>query len=809
VSIALFTEAISMDKNIKKILSQLTLKEKASLCSGLDNWRTKPVKRLGIPSIRLADGPHGLRVEAGGGDDMGGAKSLPATCFPTAAALACCWDRELLAEIGGVLAEECLEQGVSVLLGPGANLKRSPLCGRNFEYFSEDPLLSGEMAAAWIEGVQGKGVGASLKHFAANNQEHRRMTINAVVDDRALRELYLASFERAIRGAKPLTVMCAYNRLNGEFCSENEWLLSKVLREEWGFGGAVVTDWGACNDRAKGLASGQDLEMPSSGGVNDKLILKAVQDGKLDEAALDRTVERLLRLIFAGAENARPGFRCDMGAHHTLARRAAAESAVLLKNNGGLLPLKGNARIAVIGAFAKSPRYQGSGSSRIHPARLESAWDEMLKYAPECVYAPGYRLDTDMPDETLIMQACLAVKGCDAVVVFAGLPEEYEAEGFDREHMRMPESHNALILRVAEATPRTAVVLMGGAPVEMPWIGSVAAVLDSYLGGEAGGGGIADVLFGAVNPSGKLAETLPVKLEDTLSSKYFPSGPRTVEYRESIYIGYRWFEKAGLPVHYPFGHGLSYTAFEYSGMAVGKMRLRCDEGLEVSLQVRNTGDLPGAEVVQLYVRDMESTVFRPEKELKGFEKVWLAPGEEKQITFALDRRAFAYWNTAISAWHVESGEFELLAGASSADIRLRETVRVDSDKPDAPLPDFRETAPAYYDAEKAKQGIGDAEFRVLYGCELPQAGRLPKEKFTMTDALDDTRTTLMGKALYRLVRLVAKRVVGVGNGPLGRKMAERFAGDLLLRNLISMSNGLISRKTMNGILWLMNRGNRG
>jgi beta-glucosidase len=801
-------EALHMEKGIKSLITQMTLEEKASLCSGLDDWHTKPIKRLGIPSVMMTDGPHGLRKETGNKDRMLKGTSVPATCFPTAAATACSWDRELLREIGRALGEEALAQGVSVVLGPGANIKRSPLCGRNFEYFSEDPMLAGEMAAAWIDGVQDKGVGASLKHFAANSQEHRRMSIDSVVDERALREIYLANFERAIRGAKPWTVMCAYNRLNGEYCSENAWLLNKVLREDWDYEGVVVTDWGACNDRAEGLAAGQDLEMPSSNGAGDRRIIQAVKAGDLDISMLDRTVERLLRLAFAGDEGKRPGCRCDMDAHHALARRAAAESAVLLKNESGLLPLKRGARVAVIGAFAKSPRYQGSGSSRINPQRLDCAWDEMRKLAPGCVYAPGYRLDTDKPDEKMIAEACAAAKAADAAVVFAGLPHEYEAEGFDRVHMRMPEAHNELIRRVAEANPDTAVVLMNGAPVEMPWADSAKAILDLYLGGEAGGGAAADLLFGIKNPCGKLAETVPVRLEDALSSRYFPQGPKTVEYRESLYVGYRWFDAAKLPVRFPFGHGLSYTAFEYSDISVGKKRLGCNDGLIVSLTVCNAGKQAGAETVQLYVRDVESRAFRPEKELKGFEKVRLEPGEEKRVTFSLDKRAFAYWNPETSGWHVESGEFEILIGASSRDIRLRETVYVESDAPDAPVPDLRKAAPAYYDAAKLKQGIADAEFEALYGRKLPLAGRLPRQRLTPTDTLDDARATLIGKLLYTIAYLAVKNVTGAGRDALGKKIAARFAGDLPLKNLVSMSGGVISQGLMNVLIKMMNVGRR-
>lgn len=792
-----------MDKDIEYLISQMTLKEKASLCSGLDYWKTKPIKRLGVPSIMMADGPHGLRVEKGGGDHMGGGYGMPATCFPTAAATACSWDRELLRDIGRALGEEALERGISVLLGPGANIKRSPLCGRNFEYFSEDPFLSGELASAWIEGVQELGVGASLKHFAANNQEYRRMTIDAVVDERALREIYLAGFEKAVKRAHPWTVMCAYNRLNGDFCSENEWLLSGVLRHEWGFDGAVVTDWGACNDRVRGLIAGQDIEMPGSSGANDKLIVKSVESGQLDIAVLDGAVRRLLELIYRGEGNKKPGVRCDMEAHHALARRAAAESAVLLKNKGGLLPLPRGVRLAVIGELAKKPRYQGSGSSLINPWRLETAWEEIKKFAPDSVYAAGYSLDSDKPDEGMLREAEDAAGSADVALVFAGLPEDYESEGFDREHMRMPESHNELIWRVAAANPCTVVVLSKGAPVEMAWIDKVSAVLDGYLGGQAGAGGTADVLFGRVNPSGKLAETAPLSPGDALSSRYFPMGPASVEYRESLYVGYRWFDAAKIPVLFPFGHGLSYTAFEYGGISADNPVLGHSGTLDFSFPLRNTGSVAGAEVVQVYVRNADSADYRPEKELREFEKVRLEPGETKRVAFELDRRAFSYWDAAERQWRADGGEYEVLVGASSADIRLRLAVRVEGDAPDARA--GGEAQEPYFNPASLAAGVPDEAFTALPGVKLPPGGA-GGEPLSMNSTLGDARASFLGRRLYAVVRLVSGYTMGLRKTRLDRRVLTGMVSNLPLRSLVTMSWGLLPHSFVRFLIRRMNGG---
>lgn len=687
-----------MNRNIKALISEMTLEEKASLCSGLDFWNTKGIERLGVPSIMMTDGPHGMRKQAEGVDHLGLNASVAATCFPSGATLACSWDRKLVEKVGIALGEECQEEKVSILLGPAANIKRSPLCGRNFEYLSEDPLLSSELAASHINGVQSQGVGTSLKHFAANNQERRRLLIDAVVDERTLREIYLASFEGAVKQSQPWTVMCAYNKVNGEYCSENKYLLTDILKEEWGHEGFVVSDWGAVNERAEGLAAGLELEMPTSGGAGDRRIVKAVKSGKLPESVLDQAVERLLTIIFKAVDNQKANAVYDKEEHHLLARKVAGECAVLLKNNGQLLPLKKEGTLAVIGAFAKHPRYQGGGSSHVNPTRMDKAHDEIVKLAgtgAKVLYADGYKLDpesgifssqafkssSDIADPVLVREAVEAAENADVAVVFAGLPESYESEGFDRKHMRIPEGHRQLIEAVAAVQKNIVVVLSNGSPIEMPWLGNVKAVLEMYLGGQAFGGAVADLLFGEVNPSGKLAETFPKKLSDNPSYLNFPGELKKVEYREGLFVGYRYYDAAEVEPLFPFGHGLSYTSFEYTGISMDKTEMSDNETVCVSVSVKNTGMTAGKEVIQLYVRDADSSVVRPQKELKGFEKVELQPGEEKTVTFPLTKRAFAFYDTDMKDWRVECGDFVVLAGDSSRNIALRTAVRVNSTTP--------------------------------------------------------------------------------------------------------------------------------
>lgn len=795
-----------MNNTPHEILQQLTLEEKISLCSGLDFWRLKGIERLGIPSIFITDGPHGLRKQAENleGVDLRG---VPATCFPTASASANSWNRELLYAIGAAIAEECQQEGVAVVLGPGINIKRSPLCGRNFEYFSEDPLLGGELAAHFINGAQDQGVGTSLKHFAVNNQESRRNNIDVIVDARALHEIYLAGFEIAIKKAQPWTVMSAYNKVNGSYCSENALLLDTELRKSWGFEGVVVSDWGACNERVAGVAAGMDLEMPSSGGLNDAKILAAVKSGELDMAALDNCVLRILQLILKAASQQRVNYRYDREAHHLLARRAAAESAVLLKNgevknDKNILPLSKTAKIAVLGAFAEQPRYQGAGSSQITAWRIDNALDAFKLLAPDTVYAPGYHRHQDIVDESLIAAACDAARGADVAVVFAGLTEIYESEGFDRKHLRLPDSHNVLIERVAAVNPNIVVVLTNGAPVSMPWIHSAKAIVAGFLAGQAGGGAIVDILFGAVNPSGKLAETYPLRLEDNPSHHYFPGGPFTVEYRESIYVGYRYYDTAQVPVLFPFGHGLGYSRFEYSELQLSASRIDEHDTLTVTLQVKNCGSVAGAEIVQLYVRDNDSTVFRPHKELKEFAKCLLQPGAQRTLEFKLPRRAFAYYNAEAGAWQVESGAFDILIGASSADIRASATVWVESAAHSAASEALKNQLAAYYRLKAAALQIDDATFTALYRAPLPLNQRA-NTAFDLNSTLSEIRTTFIGRQLYAAVLRKMQKMLPADTDPTVGKMVGEVVADMPLRQLAMFSGGKLTFELMDGLIAIM------
>lgn len=665
-----------MERDIKKIVSEMTLEEKAGMCSGIDNWHTKAIERLNVPSIMMTDGPHGMRKEAGNG------KTVQATCFPTGSCLASSWDKELMKSVGKAIGEECQSEGVSIILGPAVNIKRSPLCGRNFEYYSEDPYLSSRLAASYIEGVQSQGVGTSIKHFAANNQEYYRFVVDTKADERTLRELYLSSFEYAIKKAKPWTVMCSYNKLNGFYNSENKWLLTDVLRDEWGFDGFVMSDWGAVNNRDDGVLAGLDLEMPSSGGVNQKVIVDAVKSGKIPEKVLDKVVYRLLKIIFKAYDNKKKNAVYSKTEHHELAKKAAEDCMVLLKNEDNILPLKKSGHIAIIGEFAKRPRFEGGGSSHVNPLNVENTYDDIKKSVGEnadLTYSKGYSIDSDEVDEKLINEAVKNAENADVAVVFAGLTEKYESEGYDRVDMAIPESHVKLIEAVAKVQKNTVVVLSNGSPVEMPWINDVKGILDCYLAGEAMGSAISDILFGDVNPSGKLAETFPEKLSHNPSYLNFP-GKEHVEYNEGIFVGYRYYDKKEIAPLFPFGFGLSYTNFEYTGISVDKKEMDANDTVTVNVKVKNIGKVTGKEVVELYVRDVKSGISRPQKELKGFEKVELQPGEEKTVSFKLGMRAFAYYDEEIKDWNVESGELEILAGSSSRDIKLKETVNVKSSK---------------------------------------------------------------------------------------------------------------------------------
>ena len=661
---------------IKELIKKMTLEEKASLCSGADVWHTKAVERLGIPRVMVADGPHGLRKQDDKADHLGVNESIKAVCFPAGCAVAASFDRELLVQMGEALGNECQAEGVSVILGPAVNIKRSPLCGRNFEYFSEDPLLTTELSGALVQGVQSKNVGTSMKHFLANNQETRRMSISAQIDERTLREIYLAAFEGAVRKQKPWTMMCSYNKINGVYAAENKTYLTDVLRDEWGFDGFVMSDWGAVNDRVKDLIAGLELEMPANTGETDDLLVAAVRDGSMEESVLDTAVERILRIIYRFEENRDKEAVFDRDADHELSRKIASESIVLLKNDN-VLPLETNVNIAFIGEFAEKPRYQGGGSSHINSHKVTTALEAMAEVG-QIQYAQGYHIDNEQPDEQLEKEAIAMAQKVDVAVVFVGLPDAFESEGYDRTHMKMPEAQNRLIAEIAKVQKNVVVVLHNGSPVEMPWVNEVAGIVELYLGGQALGGALVDVLFGKVNPSGKLPETFPKRLEDNPSYLYYPGEKEKAEYREGIFVGYRYYDTKKMEVLFPFGYGLSYTNFEYSNLKVSKEELFDTDTLTVEVDVKNIGNREGKEVVQLYVADTVSTVIRPCKELKEFAKVNLQPGETKTVQFELNKRAFAYYNVEIGDWHVESGEFEILIGKSSRDIELSKKIVVNS-----------------------------------------------------------------------------------------------------------------------------------
>ena len=774
------------------LIAQMTLEEKASMCDGLDYWHSQPVERLGIKSIALNDGPHGIRKKGNPEENTDVLLGVPAICFPTASATACSWDPDLIYKMGEALGDECRKEQVSVLLAPGTNIKRSPLCGRNFEYFSEDGLLAGEMSAAFINGVQSKGIGTSLKHYAANNQETRRMTVNAVVDERTLRETYLLPFEIAVKKSQPWTIMNSYNRLNGTYAAENKWLLTDVLRDDWGYEGVVITDWGAENERVPGLIAGQEIEMPTSSGIGTKLIIDAVNNGELDVAVLDAAVDKIIELTKKAEPMLGKEYTYDSDAHHNLAREIAAQCMVLMKNDGNILPLKKDAKIALIGEMAHTPRYQGAGSSLINPIKLDCAYNTMKEMGASFTFSKGYALKKCKYNKALelIVEAKNKAKAADVAVVFVGLTDEYETEGADRHHLSIPPMHNLLVEEVVKANPNTVVVLSGGAAVEMPWADKVPAILNMFLTGQAGGSAVCDILFGDVNPSGKLSETYPLALEDNSSYNYFPGTTVSVEHRESIYVGYKYYDTAEKDVAFPFGFGLSYTTFEYSDLKVSADKIKDTDTVTVSFKVKNTGDVDGAEVAQLYVNDVESTIYRPVKELRGFKKVFLKAGEEKEVEITLDKRAFAYYNVNINDWHVESGDFRILVGASSRDIKLDATIYVESTV-DAEIPDYKATAPSYYGANI--MNISDAEFTAIYGKELPPSQRDKNAPFTFLNTIEDSQDSKWGGRIYRLLI----KLLGADT------MAGAVATQLPIKNFISMSFGLFSPEMAEGLIMII------
>ncbi len=797
-----------------EIVGKMSLEQKAAFVSGYDYWHLEEAPELGLPKIMITDGPHGLRKAKGkdyvpepdeqkSSSSVGLGNSVPTTCFPPAATSSCSWDPELLFEEGAAMGEECLKEKVSVILGPGTNIKRAPVCGRNFEYFSEDPLLAGKCSAAVINGVQSKGVGTSLKHFACNSQEAFRMVLNEVIDERTMREIYFPAFEIAVKEAQPWTVMNSYNRVNGTYASQNYWMQQEVLRKEWGFNGLIVTDWGASVDRVDGVKCGTDLEMPTSGKLNAKKIIDAIQSGELDEADLNDRVDAVVDLIIKSKPALEKEHTYDKKAHHKVAQKIAEGSMVLLKNDDSILPLKAGQKVAVIGEMAKAPRYQGAGSSVINPTMLSNAYDELVALGVDVTYAQGYyktapgKKDKDRKTESqLTAEAISAAKNADIAIVFAGLTEDFEGEGYDRETIEMPANHNKLISDVASANPNTVVVLAGGSVVLMPWLSEVKGLLNSGLGGQAGGAAVANILVGAVNPSGKTTETYPTSFEVNPTFGNYPGGPVTSEHKESVYIGYRYYDSANLDVVFPFGYGLSYTTFEYSDIKLSAASIKDTDTVTVSFKVKNTGDVAGAEIAQVYVADKESTIFRPEKELKGFKKVFLNAGEETEVAIELDKRAFAFYNVNINDWCVESGDFDIIVAASSRDAKLCATVSVEA--PACDIPDYRECAPAYYNDIA---NISRDDFAAIYG-ELPNPEIDPNKKIDIYSCLNDAKYTKWGG---RICNIINKVMVNFGSAENGDgKMLAAMATQIPIRNFIQMSMGVFSPAMADGLLMILN-----
>ncbi|MFK7975343.1 MAG: glycoside hydrolase family 3 C-terminal domain-containing protein [Halioglobus sp.] len=807
------------------IVEKLSLEEKASLCSGEDFWTTKGLSDYGIESYMLTDGPHGIRKQDLGVRDgeMQFGKSVKATCFPTASGLASTWNRELLHDIGVALGEKSLEERIGVLLGPGINIKRNPLCGRNFEYFSEDPLLTGELAAALINGLQSTGVGASVKHFAVNNHEAFRQTVNATLDTRTLHEIYLRAFEIVVKNAQPATVMCAYNRVNGSYCAEHKMLLQDVLRDGWGFEGYVVSDWGAVNDRALGIAAGLDLEMPGNGGTNDAVICKAVREGQLDEEALNVCARRLVAFsLYAAQLFSQVHEAPDEARHHSLAKSAALESAVLLKNERNCLPLTSASSVAIIGEFAKSPRYQGAGSSQVSPTRLDNAYDAIASfYAEPPTYAQGYdanaarevgRRAISDAEKLLIEEAVAIAKRVDVAIVFAGLPSKYESEGFDRTSLNLPATHIELIRAVAAVNATTVVVLQNGSAVAMPWADAVPAILEAYLGGQAGGPALADLLYGKANPSGKLAETFPHSADDCPSMGWFPPNPqaqecsRRVEYREGLNVGYRYFNTVNEDVLFPFGHGLSYSTFNYSEATLSADAMTENETVALNVTIENTSTVSGSEVVQVYAASSESLTqevggirraSRPESELIHFQKIHLAPGQRTVVSFEVSASDFSHYCSQQGGWVVASGLYQLRIAASSADIREVLSLKVVGTG----------ALPASYvipSRNAAGWVMGDDSFAALLDADIPPLE--PLRPFHINSTLSDIQSTLVGRKIHQQVERQVQTMMASQGGDSAdwQQMVDEMLPAMPLRTLMTMSNGQLTPQLMDLLIDLLN-----
>ena len=784
-------------QKIKKLMKEMTLEEKVSLLSGKDFWSTKAIDRLKIDSVYLTDGPHGVRKQSTESDELSLQKSVSSTCFPTACCSACSFDPNIMYEMGEAISREAKANKVAVVLGPGVNIKRSPLCGRNFEYFSEDPYLAGKMASGWINGLEDNGIQSSLKHFASNNQETLRLIIDSVVDERALREIYLYAFEIAVKEAKPSTVMCAYNSVNGTFASENKYLLTDILRDEWGFDGIVVSDWGAVNDRVEALKAGLDLQMPSTNGEDDKKVYNAVKETIIDEKILDKVVERLLYFSLYSMDNIYDNVDYDKEEHHNIARKIAENSIVLLKNEDKILPAKKESKIAVIGEFAQKPRYQGNGSSLINAYKIDTAEKYFKENNIEFNYAKGYDSNSPDIDNALIEEAVNISKDKDLVIIFAGLINSYESEGFDRKHLNLPENHNHLIEEVSKVNKNVVVVLSIGAPVLMPWIDKVKGVINLYLAGEAAVSAAFNIIFGIVNPSGKLAESFPLSLEDNPSYKYFPGGNKAVEYRESIFVGYRYYDKAQKNVLFPFGFGLSYTTFEFSNLIVSDANTIAGlDNIHVVFDIKNAGDVFGCEVAQVYISAPENNVFKPQKELKSFIKVFLEPGETKTVILKLNKRSFSFYNADTKQYEIESGVYTIYIGNSSRNLLLSKTMEINS------INYYQKRIDNYFNFKEIN--ISDNEFQQLLGRKLKPINVKASKPYHLNNNLSDLLDNNIAKEFYNKL-LSGLNDMFKDDKTDTKKMFESMMLETPLRSLHTMSGGIITKEDVENLINTLNK----
>lgn len=787
-----------MELKYNEIISQMSLEEKCYMFSGKDFWLTRSVERVGIKSIMLADGPHGVRKQEGRGDQLGIHGSVPATCFPTAAATANSWDPSLGEEIGRCLGEEAASQGVGVILGPGLNIKRNPLCGRNFEYFSEDPYLAGKMAAGYIRGIQENGVSACPKHFAANSQEIRRMASDSVMDERTLREIYLTAFEIAVKESKAKSIMSSYNRINGVYANENKHLLQDILRDEWGFDGFVVSDWGGSNDHVEGVRAGAHLEMPTTGGDSDEELIQAVKDGKIDERLIDKRLDELLDVIFsagAAVEKA-SGKAFDVEAHHQMAEKASEESIVLLKNEDAILPLKKGTAVALIGDFAKTPRYQGAGSSVVNPTKLDSAKEMIERFELNVAgFEQGY---TRIGPENAALQnkAVELAKKADVVLLYLGLNEVSEAEGLERPHMKMPENQISLLDAIEKVNKNIVVVMSAGSSVEVPWLSKCKALIHGYLCGQAGASAMLKAIMGEVNPSGKLSETYPLTYEDTPSAPYFPSRQRNAEYREGLFVGYRYFETVGKEVLFPFGYGMSYTTFTYSDLQIEKHKKNMENPATVTFTITNTGKMDGAEVAQIYVNSKAPAVYRPAKELKGFKKIFLKAGESKKVTIPLDDKAFRYFNVKTNRFEVEGGEYKIMVGASVADIRLAGSVVMEGTNATSPYD--MANLPSYANGDILS--ITDKEWEELLGHEIPDGSW--SGTLEANDAICQLyyAKSAPARLVYKILTRMLDKSLKKGKPDLN----ILFIYNMTFRGIGKMTGGMVSSYMVDGIMRIIN-----